>query len=122
MLSDGTLRFAALAASLFQESNPHILLLEEVDNGIHPTRVRLLIELLKSRTRHGDTQIFITTHSPILLTWLSKDMYDCVFYCIRTKTGSSQIAPVISLPHFKELINKQPFGDLFAEGWIENSI
>jgi predicted ATPase len=121
-LSDGTLRFAALTAALFQTAAPHILLLEEVDNGIHPTRLRLLVELLLARAQKGKSQIFITTHSPILLTWLDTKIYDWVFHCSRSSNGASVIQQVTKIPHFNGLIKKQPFGDLFAEGWIENSL
>jgi predicted ATPase len=121
-LSDGTLRFAALTAALFQTAAPHILLLEEVDNGIHPTRLRLLVELLLARAHKGASQIFITTHSPIVLTWLNPKVYDWVFHCSRSADGASVIQPVTKIPNFNSLIKKQPFGDLFAEGWIENSL
>lgn len=121
-LSDGTLRFAALTAALFQQASPHILLLEEVDNGIHPTRLRLLVELLISRADRGRFQVFITTHSPILLTWLDAKVYEWVFHCSRSSNGASDIRPVVRIPNFIKLIRKQPFGDLFAEGWIENSL
>ncbi len=121
-LSDGTLRFAALTAALFQSASPHILLLEEVDNGIHPTRLRLLVELLLVRARKGESQIFITTHSPIFLSWLDPKIYEWVFHCSRSSNSASVIQPVTKVPNFTSLIKKQPFGDLFAEGWIENSL
>jgi len=107
---------------LFQTAAPHILLLEEVDNGIHPTRLRLLVELLLGRAQKGSSQIFITTHSPILLTWLDPKIYNWVFHCSRSINGASVIQPVTEVPNFNSLIKKQPFGDLFAEGWIENSL
>jgi predicted ATPase len=130
-LSDGTLRFSALTAALFQESSPHLLLLEEVDNGIHPTRLRLLVELLVQRTEHltnsarlaePSPQLFVTTHSPILLSWLPKESYKNVFHCSRQENGASKIQPIAEIPSFMEIARKQPFGELFAEGWIENSL
>lgn len=123
-LSDGTLRFSALTAALFQESNPQLLLLEEVDNGIHPTRLRLLVELLIQRASLAEQspQLFVTTHSPILLSWLPKAFYQNVFHCSRQKSGASKIQPIIEIPSFMEIARKQPLGELFAEGWIENSL
>jgi len=41
ILSDGTLRFAAIAAAFFQPEPPHTLMIEEIENGLHPTRLRL---------------------------------------------------------------------------------
>ena len=43
VLSDGTLRFAALAAALFQPDMPDLLMMEEVENGIHASRLRFLL-------------------------------------------------------------------------------
>jgi len=130
-LSDGTLRFSALTAALFQENPPHLLLLEEVDNGIHPTRLRLLVELLIQRTQHltsserlaeHSPQVFVTTHSPILLSWLPETFYKNVFHFSRQENGASKIQPIEAIPFFMEVRKKQPLGELFAEGWIENSL
>jgi energy-coupling factor transporter ATP-binding protein EcfA2 len=122
VLSDGTLRFAALAAALFQPDEPSMLLVEEIENGIHPTRLRLMVELLKSRAEHGRSQIFVTTHSPIVLAWLKPEDYSHTFLCVRSADGSSQIRPVSSLPHFMETVQRSPFADLFAEGWLETTL
>lgn len=54
-LSDGTLRFAAIAAAFFQPSMPSLVLIEEVATGIHPSRLRLLLDLLKSQAEATGT-------------------------------------------------------------------
>lgn len=122
VLSDGTLRFAALTAALFQLDMPDLLLLEEVENGIHPTRLRLLVELLRSRTKAQSPQILATTHSPILLAWLKPEDYPHTFYCVRDENGLSVIRPVADIPQFNEIVRRTPFSDLFAEGWLESTL
>lgn len=122
VLSDGTLRFAALAAALFQPDMPALLLVEEVENGIHPTRLRLLVELLRSRTGAGGPQILATTHSPILLAWLKPSEYPQTFFCLRDSTGLSTIRAVTDIPQFQEIIRRTPISDLFAEGWLESAL
>jgi predicted ATPase len=120
ILSDGTLRFAALAAAFFQPDMPKAILIEEIENGIHPTRLRVLMELLKSQAKATGTQVFVTTHSPMLLAWLDEDDYRSTFVCQRDEeTGESRIRSLASIPHFKELAAKQSVGELFAEGWLE---
>src|SRR5439155_6953283 len=69
-LSDGTLRFAAITAAFFQPSMPQVLMLEEIENGVNAARLRLLLELLKSRAGAEDTQVLATSHSALLLNWL----------------------------------------------------
>jgi len=123
VLSDGTLRFAAITAAFFQPDMPDELMLEEIENGIHPTRLRLLIELLKSRTAGGRPQVMATTHSPLVLAWLSEEDYKTTFYCKKDEeTGASTITPLADIPRFRELARKQPAADLFAEGWLETAL
>lgn len=121
-LSDGTLRFAAITAALFQPSPPKMLFLEEIENGIHPTRMRLLVELLMSRAEQGDSQLFITTHSPVLLDWIKEEYFDNVFFCARKEDGSTEITPVSKIPDIKKTIKKYPLSELFTEGWLETTI
>ena len=61
VLSDGTLRFAAISAAFFQPSMPGMLTIEEIEKGIHASRLRLLVELLRSRPGAGNSQVFATT-------------------------------------------------------------
>ncbi len=122
-LSDGTLRFAAIAAAFFQPDMPGILTIEEIENGIHASRLRLLVELLRSRAAEGKTQVMVTTHSPIVLAWLKPEEYATTFYCKRDEeTGESHIVPLSEIPRFSEIVSHQPISDLFAEGWMETAL
>ena len=123
LLSDGTLRFAALAAAFFQPDMPETLLIEEIENGIHPTRLRLLVELLRSQSANRRTQVMATSHSPFVLAWLKEDDYGTTFFCQKDEeTGASTITPLASIPRFKELARKYSVADLFAEGWLETAL
>ena len=122
-LSDGTLRFAALAAAFFQPDMPGIITIEEIENGIHASRLRLLVELLRSQTAAGKTQVMVTTHSPVVLAWLKPEEYATTFYCSRDEeTGESRIVPLSEIPRFNEIVSKQSISDLFAEGWLEEAL
>jgi predicted ATPase len=123
VLSDGTLRFAAITAAFFQPDMPALLTLEEIENGIHASRLRLLVELLRNRADHDATQVVVTTHSPIVLAWLRPEEYAYTFFCQRDEhTGESRILPLTEIPHFNEIVKRQPIGDLFAEGWMEAAL
>ena len=122
-LSEGTLRFAAMTAAFFQPDMPGVMTLEEIENGIHPSRLRLLVELLRSRSRSGETQVFATTHSPTTLEWLHESEYGTTFLCSRDEsTGESTIRPLSDVPHFAEVVKKASFSDLLAEGWLEMAL
>lgn len=85
-LSDGTLRFLALAV-LELETNPRgLLCLEEPENGIHPARIPTLLELLKDiavdpTMEPGPDnplrQVVINTHSPVVVGSVSEDDLLC---------------------------------------------
>jgi predicted ATPase len=123
VLSEGTLRFAAIAAAFFQPSLPQTLILEEIENGLHPTRLRLLVELLKSQAGKGISQVMATSHSPYAISWLKEDDYRTVFLCAKNaETGATSITPFSSIPRLMELARTQPIADLFAEGWLESAI
>lgn len=66
-LSDGSLRFIALATLLLQPESlrPSLILLDEPELGLHPYAITLLASLLK-RASHT-SQIIVATQSPSLL-------------------------------------------------------
>ena len=66
-LSDGSLRFIALATLLLQPEShrPSVILLDEPELGLHPYAITLLASLLK-QTSHT-SQIIVATQSPLLL-------------------------------------------------------
>ena len=66
-LSDGTLRFMALATLLLQpvEFRPEIVLLDEPELGLHPFAITILASMLRFASR--ETQIVLATQSPTLL-------------------------------------------------------
>ena len=66
VLSEGTLRMLGLLALAGVKAPPALVGFEEPENGIHPRRIELIAELLKTRTILGQTQYIVTTHSPIL--------------------------------------------------------
>ena len=85
VLSEGTLRVLGLLAISGAKEPPALLGFEEPENGIHPRRIRMVADLLKSRTSTGDTQLIVTTHSPILPDMMSDEN---LFICRRELTGS----------------------------------
>src|SRR5205823_4712789 len=72
-VSDGTLRFLAYLAALLSMPAGGVLVTEEMENGMHPARVRVLLEKLRYAIGQGDRQVIATTHSGALLSWLPKE-------------------------------------------------
>lgn len=84
-LSDGTLRFLALAAILLNPDSPPVICLEEPELGMHPDMIRLVAQLIVDSS--SKTQLFITTHSEHLLTAL-QDHFDALFAFGASSEGS----------------------------------
>mgnify|MGYP001570995605 CR=1 FL=1 len=75
-LSDGTLRFLALAVLELDPQATGVLCLEEPENGIHPARIPAMLDLLKgiamdAEESVGDDnplrQVIVNTHSPVVV-------------------------------------------------------
>jgi predicted ATPase len=66
-LSDGTLRFMALATLFLQPESlrPSIILVDEPELGIHPYGITILGSLMKSASEK--THVIVSTQSPLLL-------------------------------------------------------
>ncbi len=123
VLSDGTLRFAALTAAFFQPDMPDLMMMEEIENGIHASRARLLLELLRSQSVAATTQIVATTHSATVMDWLGEEDYKTTFVCKRDEeTGESRICALADVPHFMDVVKKRPVSELFSEGWLEAAL
>lgn len=66
-LSDGTLRFIALAALFLQPDDfrPSVILVDEPELGLHPQAITLLASLVKQASQK--TQVILSTQSSLLL-------------------------------------------------------
>lgn len=73
MLSTGTLRMLALIALLRHPKPPPLVIVEEIENGLDPRSVHLIVEEIRNAVLGGVTQVIATTHSPYLLDLLKLD-------------------------------------------------
>lgn len=122
--SDGTLRFLAMLAALLSPSPVGSLyVFEEIDNGIHPSRLRLLIDLIERQTAQLRVQVLTTTHSPELLSMVSDFTFkNTSVVCRRPDTNDAVIRPVAELPDAERLRESQGLGRLHASGWMEDAV
>ncbi|MFY9260433.1 MAG: AAA family ATPase [Gallionella sp.] len=82
-LSDGTLRFLALAVMSADPDAGRLICLEEPENGIHPSRISAILKLIQSIAVDTDEaadpidnpfrQVIINTHSPSVVSSLPED-------------------------------------------------
>lgn len=122
-MSDGTLRFLAMLAALLSDSPAQLYFFEEIDNGIHPSRLRLLIDLLETQTEKGAMQVVTTSHSPDLLSIVNDRTFGIMSVVCRLEDASDAIIrPVSKIPNAAGLRKTQGLGRLHASGWMEDAL
>jgi len=81
VVSDGMLKVGAIALLLSLQFPPNFLLLEEIENGINPANIKLLMDWIWQATaaeqdKSITTQFILTSHSPSVL----REFYDKPHY------------------------------------------
>jgi predicted ATPase len=110
-LSDGTLRFLALAAILLQSNPPPLICLEEPELGMHPDMIRIVAGMIIDASTK--TQLIVTTHSEHLLTALQDD-FDALFAFDAGLAGS--IVRRFSREEYKGWRQEHTLGELWTSG------
>ena len=94
-LSDGTLSLLSLSILPFLGNVPSFVAVEEPETGIHPKAIEVLLESLQVMDQ---SQVVVTTHSPIVVAATKREQLLCLSM---TKTEGVQIVrgsehPVLS--------------------------
>lgn len=121
--SDGTLRFLAMIAALLGPNPASFYFFEEIDSGIHPNRLGLLVQLIEQQVRKGKVQVVTTTHSPELLGLLHKESLNNASIIYRSpESPEASIKRLLELPHAEEVIREDGAAYLHAAGWMEDAM
>ncbi|GGO04916.1 hypothetical protein GCM10010116_09810 [Microbispora rosea subsp. aerata] len=106
LLSDGTLRVIALLAALHDPDHAGVLLIEEIENGLHPSRLAELLRRIQGRvTDLNDPecvnrplrQVILTTHSPVVVSELYRLRQDALVFfdtAVRVDPDNDRISRV----------------------------
>ena len=110
-ISDGTLRYMALAAILLDPEPPPLVVIEEPELGLHPDVVLSIGEMLINASKR--TQLVVTTHSRVLINAL-EDHSSCVVVCGK-RDGQTQIQR-LDPDRLEEWLEKYSLGYLWSIG------
>lgn len=110
-ISDGTLRFVALLATLLSPSPPPVVCIEEPELGLHPDAMTLLAELLVEASQR--MQLVVTTHSDALVSALTNQP-DAIVTCERP--GASTVLRRLDPAKLGSWLDDYRLGDLWAMG------
>lgn len=109
-LSEGTLRVLALTLIPYLPAPPSILVTEEPENGVHPRAVETVLLSLQSVY---DGQIWVSTHSPIVLA--ATDI-SAVLLSILNESGEATVIAGQDHEKLAEWKGAIDLGSLFAAG------
>lgn len=109
VVSDGTLRLLALTILAYIADFKGIYLVEEPENGVHPTALQTIYQSLSSMY---EGQVLVTSHSPILLG-LTKP---AGLLCFQKTPDGTEIVRGDRHPLLKDWQGDVSLGDLFAAG------
>jgi predicted ATPase len=122
-MSDGTLRFIAILTALLTRPEGSQLVIEEIDNGLHPSRAELLVRMLREIGEKRKIDILITTHNPALLDALQPEIVPFVVVAHRdSETGESKLTLLEDIENLPKLMASGTLGKLATKGAIEKSL
>lgn len=123
LLSDGTLRILSIAAAILSATSDSLVVIEEIDNGVHPSRAEQLLSSVSRIAKDRNLRVLISSHNPALLDALPDDAVPNVVFCYRSpEDGSSRLVRLRDIPDYPELIAQGSVGHLMTRGLIERFV
>jgi AAA15 family ATPase/GTPase len=123
MLSDGTLRVLAIGATLLSAPQGSLVVIEEIDNGVHPSRAGSLIRQIIKISKNRKLRVLLTSHNPALLDALPDESLGDVLCCYRDpEEGDSRIVRLRDLDRYPELVAQGPLGQLMTKRVLDRFI
>lgn len=101
--------------------NNALVIIEEVENGLHPVAVRLLVQYLQNAARRKRLQVIFTTHSQDAVNELPSE---AVWASINKRTFNGNLS-IESLRAITGIVPNERaiyVEDAFVKEWVENAI
>lgn len=123
LLSDGTLKVLGIAAAILSAPDGATIVIEEIDNGIHPSRAKYLLETMFYFAEKKKLRLLLSTHNPALMDALpDKALGDVVFAYRDPKEGDSRLVRLSDLDDYVGLVSQGPLGELVTQGIVDRFV
>jgi predicted ATPase len=109
MLSEGTLRLLALTILAYLPDFEGVYLIEEPENGVHPTALETIYQSLSSVP---NAQVLVASHSPVLLSMARPEQ----ILCFSKTAEGTRIVRGNEHPALREWQGEVSLGTLAASG------
>jgi predicted ATPase len=118
-MSEGMLYYMAYAALQYLEP-ASLILVEEPENGLHPSRIKEIMDIIKELS--NTTQVLIATHSPLVINELQPEEVTVVW---RDEKEGTKVVPIKETKNFEERSKIYALGELwlsYADGISEKPL
>lgn len=123
LLSDGTLRVLAVAAALLSVPEGSLVVIEEIDNGVHPSRAEGLLANIQAVAVERGLRVLLTTHNPALLDAIPLSAVPDIVACYRDpEDGDSRLVRLEDLERYPELVAQGRVGQLVTTGILDRFV
>src|SRR5207302_4119839 len=113
LASGGALLLTAFLTLAYTQT-PGLLLFEEPENGLHPSRLQMVLDILRKMSRgeigNRKRQIILTTHNPLLLNYATPDE---VRIFVRHPENGTHVIPMTQVPDIDRLLKEFALGELW---------
>jgi predicted ATPase len=113
LASSGALLLTAFLTLAYTRT-PDVLLFEEPENGLHPYRLQLVVDILRKMSRgelgYGKRQIILTTHNPLLLNYATPEE---VRVFVPHPEDGSRVVSMTEVPDVDRLLKEFSLGELW---------
>jgi predicted ATPase len=118
-VSEGTLLVLGMLAALHASDSPNLVLLDDLDRGLHPKAQKDLIALLRGLLNtKSELQIIATTHSPYMLDCVDTNEVRMTFLNDDGATVCAALASHPKFPKWKDEMTPGEMWSLFGERWL----
>jgi predicted ATPase len=123
LLSDGTLRALAILTALETSASGSRLILEEFDNGVHPSRVSVMASALFDCASRNKLHVIATTHNPATMNALINEQLNSVLLVVSDQeNNTARLVRLHELPGCVELVESGRLGDLVTRRIYEQHL
>ena len=110
-VNDGYLRMLAIISQRY--SNRNFVLFDEIENGINQ---EVVAKLLANLTDYNGKQVMVTTHSPLILNYLSdEDAVRSVYLLSKDDNGHTRARRFFDIPSIAEKLNVMGPGEVMND-------
>lgn len=119
-LSEGTRLVLCILTILHQETPPPVILLEDIDRGLHPRLFEYVAPMMKDIAERHQINILATTHNPYLVDCFQDDKEAVII--VEKKDGASTLSTLADrlkdLDYDKVDPDDMPLGNLWFSGLV----